>query len=286
LLRLLDGEPAAAERELVEVLARFRALGERWGIAQGLDWLAVIASWRGEWDRCRVLWREALELLDELGALEETADVLARRGQALARAGELSAASADFRRAGEAAGRAGRSQAPIMAGLGLGELAWAAGDVAEARKRLEAALAAAQSGGFGARQAQAQALVALARLTDGEGRPLRAQALYRRAFAAARRSPLASDLADAAEWQAEALLAAVEGPASHRRAALLLGVAVALRGLAVAGDPHVARSAAAVRRSVGAEGFAVEFTRGSRAGREEALTVLDQAEAWLSADRR
>jgi tetratricopeptide (TPR) repeat protein len=286
LLRLLDGEPAAAERELAEVLARFRALGERWGIAQGLDWLAVIASWRGEWDRCRVLWREALELLDELGALEETADVLARRGQALARAGELAAAGADFRRAGEAAGRAGRSQAPIMAGLGLGELAWAAGEVAEARRRLEAALAAAQGGGFGARQAQAHALVALARLSAGEGRPLRAQALYRRAFAAARRSPLASDLADAAEWQAEALLAAVEGPAAHRRVALLLGVAVALRGLAVAGDPHVARTAAAVRRSVGAEGFAVEFARGSRAGRAEALTALDQAESWLSADRR
>jgi hypothetical protein len=187
-----------------------------------------------------------------------------------------------------------------MAGLGLGELAWAAGEVAEARRRLEAALAAAQGGGFGARQAQAHALVALARLSAGEGRPLRAQALYRRAFAAARRSPLASDLADAAEWQAEAVLAlggvgewqaeavlaAVEGPAAHRRAALLLGVAVALRGLAVAGDPHVARTAAAVRRSVGAEGFAVEFARGSRAGRAEALTVLDQAEAWVSADRR
>ncbi|MET8000260.1 BTAD domain-containing putative transcriptional regulator [Nonomuraea glycinis] len=320
LLRLLDGEPAEAEVELEEVLARFRALGERWGIAQALDWLAVIASWRGEWDRCRVLWREALELLDELGALEETADVLARRGEALVRAGELAAASVDFRRAGEAAARAGRSQAPVMAGLGLGELAWAAGDSAEALRRLEAALAAAQGGGFGAQQAQAHVLAALARLSageagtesdgdsrrDGGGGADGTWVLYERAVAAACRSPLGSDLADAAEWQSEALLAGLDGDTDRRtgipalarthrstaasavagrRGALLLGVAVALRGVAVAGDPHVARTAEAARRQAGAEGFAVAFARGARAGREEALTVLDQARAWVSADR-
>ncbi|MFI6509976.1 ATP-binding protein [Streptosporangium sp. NPDC050855] len=48
LLRMLGGDPAGGERELAEVLARFRALGERWGTAQGLDWLALAAGWRGE----------------------------------------------------------------------------------------------------------------------------------------------------------------------------------------------------------------------------------------------
>jgi hypothetical protein len=61
---------------------------------------------------------------------------------------------------------------------------------------------------------------------------------------------------------------------------------VALRGLAVAGDAQVARSTGEARRLAGAAGFAGEFARGARMGREEALTVLDQAEAWLSADGR
>ncbi|WP_336213348.1 BTAD domain-containing putative transcriptional regulator [Nonomuraea sp. LPB2021202275-12-8] len=299
LLRLLDGEPAVAERELEEVLARFRALGERWGIAQGLDWLAVIAGWRGEWGRCRVLWQEALRLLDELGALEEAADVLARRGDALVREGDLVAASADYRRAEELARRAGRPEAPVMAGLGLGEIAGLEGDLAEARRRLETALIASESGGFADQQALARVLTALARLSGGEagdgrggisGRRLHhALALYRRAFTAAHRSPLASGLADAAEGQAAAIVAEAAAPAAGadrdagRRAALLLGVAVVLRGIAVAGDPHVARTAATAERLVGAQEFAAEFARGAGMGRGEALTVLDRARAWVSA---
>jgi hypothetical protein len=54
----------------------------------------------------------------------------------------------------------------------------------------------------------------------------------------------------------------------------------------VAGDAQVARSAGEARRLAGAAAFAAEFARGARMGREEALTVLDQAEAWLSADGR
>jgi hypothetical protein len=47
-LDVLGGRPADGERELLAVLAAFRALGERWGIAQALDSLALAASWRGE----------------------------------------------------------------------------------------------------------------------------------------------------------------------------------------------------------------------------------------------
>jgi hypothetical protein len=94
-LTVLDGRPAQAGRELEGTLACFRALGERWGTAQALDWLAMIASRRGEWARACELWAEALDLFYELGALEESTDVLGRRAEGLIFEGDLDAAAVD-----------------------------------------------------------------------------------------------------------------------------------------------------------------------------------------------
>jgi len=82
LITWFDGVPATTGPALESVLAEFRAVGERWGMAQCLDWLAVLASWRGEWTRADSLWAEALTLLAELGAIGETVDVLTHRAQA------------------------------------------------------------------------------------------------------------------------------------------------------------------------------------------------------------
>ncbi|AWS43132.1 BTAD domain-containing putative transcriptional regulator [Streptosporangium sp. 'caverna'] len=214
LLALLNGEPAMAERELREVLARFRSLGERWGTAQGLDSLAMIASWRGEWARARELWAEALELLEELGALEESADVLGRRAEGLVREGDLAAAAAGYRLAGELARKAGQPGTPAPVDLGLGEIARLEGDPAGARPRFEAALRASETGAFGAEGTRARVLTALARLAEAEGEMAEARLRHREALATARRSPLTADLADAAEGQAGAALMAGTGLSS------------------------------------------------------------------------
>ncbi|MGJ6960835.1 BTAD domain-containing putative transcriptional regulator [Streptosporangium sp. G11] len=269
LLKVLGGDPAGGERELGEVLARFRSLGERWGTAQGLDWLALVAGWRGEWARARDLWREALELLEELGALEETADVLGRRAEALAREGDLAAAAADHRRAGELARKAGAPDVPAVTHLGLGEIARLEGDLPEARRRIDLALRGAETGAFGAKSARA--LTALGRLAEAEGDLAGALLHHRRAQAQARRSPLVMDLADAVEGRAGAAL--LEGAGT--RAALLLGMAVALRGTAVAGDRDVAGVAAGARDLVGAEAFASAYARGAAMRRDEVLAALD-----------
>ncbi|WP_329091869.1 BTAD domain-containing putative transcriptional regulator [Streptosporangium sp. NBC_01469] len=271
LLKVLDGDPAGGERELEEVLARFRSLGERWGTAQGLDWLALVASWRGEWARASGLWREALELLEELGALEETADVLGRRAEALVREGDLAAAAADHRRAGELARKAGAPGVPAATHLGLGEIARLEGDRTEARHRIDLALREAETGAFGAESARARALTALGRLAEAEGDLAGALLHHRQAQARARRSPLAVDLADAVEGRAGAAL--LEGTGT--RAALLLGMAVALRGTAVAGDRDVAGVAAGARDLVGAEVFASAYARGAAMRHDEVLAALD-----------
>lgn len=52
-------------------------------------------------------------------------------------------------------------------------------------------------------------------------------------------------------------------------------MAVALRGMSVAGDRDVARVAAGARDLAGAEAFASAFARGAAMRRDEALKVLD-----------
>ncbi|MEU9833664.1 BTAD domain-containing putative transcriptional regulator [Streptosporangium sp. NPDC048047] len=301
LLAVFGGEVARGEREFTEALPRFRDLGERWGTAQVLDGLALIAGSRGEWARARELWDEALRLMEELGALEESADLLAHRAEALVRQGDLAAADGDYRRAAELAREAGWPDAPAEVHLGLGRIAWYRGDLAEARRLSGAALRVAEGGTLAA-GARARALTALGRLAAAEGDVAGARLRHRRALAEARRSPLTPDLAAAAEGWADAVLPrhggepataaggsttgdAAAGTAglartgesareAGERAALLLGAAVALRGLAVAGDRDVARTAVDARDLAGAEAFAAAFARGAAMGRDEARAML------------
>ncbi|MGW2155190.1 BTAD domain-containing putative transcriptional regulator [Nonomuraea sp. NPDC001699] len=268
LLTLLNGGVVAAERELEAVLEAFGELGERWGKAQGLDWLALVAGWRGEWARAMELWEEAVRLLDELGALDELADVLCRRAGARLRADGPAAARADYLRARDIAREVGRPELTVTVHVGLADLARIEGNLGEAAERLRDALAAAGQGGPAAGGTGSQVSTALGRLAQARGGTVEAVARHREAVAAARRSPIGSDLADAAEGLAEAVL-----PDAPERAALLLGVGVALRGMAVTGDPDVAATAAAATAALGPERFAALYARGAAMTREEALST-------------
>ncbi|MFG1697872.1 BTAD domain-containing putative transcriptional regulator [Nonomuraea sp. NPDC049309] len=284
LLKVLDGAPAEAEPELDRVRAAFARLGERWGTAQALDWLAVIASWRGDWARARRLWREALELLEELGALDELADVLIRRAAALWRAGDAAAARADCARVAELERRLGRPELTASSRLQLGEIARHEGDLDEAERLLAEALAGSESGAFTSAGTRSHALTALGRLAEARGDAERAAGLHAEALAAALGSPMAADLADAAEGLAGLRITGSPGVGSVRdgsggkdgaeEAAWLLGMAVALRGTAVAGDRDVARTAAAATAILGAEGFAAAYARGAAMSKDDALSAL------------
>lgn len=256
LLAMHSGDPARAERELSEVLDRFRRLGERWGTAQAMDGLAVLASWRGQWERAEELWRDALAMLNELGSVEECAQVLGRRAEARLRQGEPEAAVRDFREADEHAGKAGL---PAVSLLGPAAAARLRRDLDEARRLLERV--PEPTAGFGLEGRRARRLTELARLE-------RAGALHREAVSAARRSFMVADLAAAVEGLAEAV--------PPKQGALLLGIAVALRGTALAGDPDVARVAAAATAALGAEAFAERFGMGAAMSREDALTAIDE----------
>ncbi|MBE1588506.1 BTAD domain-containing putative transcriptional regulator [Nonomuraea angiospora] len=317
LLELLSGGVTGAERGLESMLAEFGALGERWGRTQGLDWLGLIASWRGEWGRAMGLWQEAVGLLEELGAMEELVDVLHRRAEAHWRAGDARAARADCERAGDLARRLGRPEQTAWVSLRLGEMARLEGDLAGASRHLEAAFAASETGLFQAHGARSHVLTALGRLAEATGDAPEAARRHAEALAMTLKSPLAIDLADAAEGLAGQCLLdgaappagrhpdAAEDPAGRHpdaaedpagghldgaavgsgpavraaeraavRAAVLLGVGVALRGMAVAGDRDVARIAAAATEVLGPAGFAAAYSKGASMSRHDALATL------------
>ncbi|HEY0447659.1 BTAD domain-containing putative transcriptional regulator [Actinophytocola sp.] len=264
---VLGGRTAEGEQELREVLAAFRGLGERWGTAQALDWLAEVAGWRGEWGRAHELWAEALELYERLGALEECVDVLCRRAGCAVRQATLDAAAADYRRAAVLSARAGRPDPPAVR-LGLAEVARLRGHPDEARALL--GTASATEGDLGAEVTRARIRTALGRLAEAGGDPAEARRQHREAVDAARASPMRAELAGAVEGLAGTAL-----PADPERAALLLGAAVALRGTALTGDPDVARVAATASDLLGPDAFAAAYARGAAMPPDRALTTLD-----------
>ncbi|MEU7001909.1 BTAD domain-containing putative transcriptional regulator [Nonomuraea sp. NPDC046570] len=267
LLSLQNGQITQAEHTFETAVAAFDTVGERWGKAQGLDSLAQIASWRGEWTRAGHLWQHALDLLEELGAREEIIDLLCRRADGLRRAGDTAAATADCLRAAELARTTGTPDTMASVHLRLGELARHHGDHHEATRQLHSALTASATGPFTTEGTRARVLTALARLTDD---PREAATRHRQALDAALNSPLASHLADAAEGQAGQAL--TDG--HPERAALLLGIGTALRGVTLTGDPDLTATATAATQTLGTETFATLFARGAAMSRRQALTTL------------
>ncbi|MFB4268942.1 BTAD domain-containing putative transcriptional regulator [Nonomuraea sp. GTA35] len=289
LMTLHGGLLAEAESGLERVLAGFGELGERWGMGQALDWLALLASWRGDRRRAMGLWERALALFAELGALDELADVLSRRAHAHWRAGDAEAARADNERAGELERRLGRPELMAWVQLQLGDIARLQGDLPEAARRLDAAMSGSETGAFTAGGTRSRVHTALGRLAAAQGDGERAARMHAEALAAALGSPLANDVAEVAEGLAgQSLFEATHGQqdegraGEHRhaaawRAASLLGIGAAARGTAVAGDHDVAATAAGATRVLGPEAFAAAYAKGAAMSREEALTALREA---------
>lgn len=263
------GRPAEAEAEFTAVLAAFRAVGDRWGMANALDPLAMFAGWRGEHALALERLDEALDLVRELDAPEERVDLLRRRADTLLRRGDPEQAGVHYTRAAELARRIGVPDKVAAAHRGLGELARLAGDFAEARRRYEDALAFCADSWSSVAETQL-VLTALGRTAEAEGRTAEARDRHHRALELALEQRMPAGLADAAEGLAG--LAVLESDGG--RAALLLGAGTGLRGSAVAGDPDTARIAATARELVGTDAYDAAHRQGRELSLDEALTVL------------
>ncbi|MCW2920062.1 MAG: protein kinase [Actinomycetia bacterium] len=268
--RLFAGELAEAEREFSAGLEGFRSVGDRWGMMQVLDELAKLADWRGNRARSLALTAEAIELVGQLGSVDDLADLLHRRADGLVRDGDLDAARADYERAAQLSRRAGSPEAVAGAHRGLGEIARLGGDLVEARRLYELALSACSTGLFDGGERQARILIALGRIAEAEGNIDEARSWHQQALDLTLNIRYMPVVASAVEAMAGVALLERDG----ERAAQLLGIGRALRGASVPGDPDVARVTTQSRTLIGDAAYAAAFERGVTMPREKALALL------------
>jgi tetratricopeptide (TPR) repeat protein len=239
-------------------------------MANALAELAVLADWRGDRASSVALTEEALDLAGQLDSAEDVADLLCRRAEGSIRAGDLASAHADYERVAELTRRASLPEKLAEAHRGLGEVARLRGELAEARRCCEVALAECPTEWFSAEGTRSAILIALGWIAEAEGDPVEARAWHHQAVTAAVRTRGFTAVAGAVEGLAGVAL--LDGDAA--RAALLLGAARALRGAPVAGDPDVARVSAAARARLGDIAYEQAYQRGAAMTRDETLTLL------------
>ncbi|MBB4687031.1 BTAD domain-containing putative transcriptional regulator [Amycolatopsis jiangsuensis] len=272
---MLTGDLDAAERGLREGQDRYRALGERWGLSMSLDHLSQVLTWRGRHEEAAAAMTESMALMREIGATDDYADLLCRRGDSRVWRGDVEGARADYEETVALARRTGMPETRAAGYVGLAGLARRAGDLAGARALAERALAECTSGSFAVALVRTAASVALAWIAVAGHRPDEARRRVRDA------------VETAYSWHDNSLLAsALEAGAGvvaeeerFAEAATLLGAAEALRGSAVPGQPDVARVAEAAATAL-SSGFAEAQAAGRELGPDKAL-----AEAGLSAAR-
>jgi non-specific serine/threonine protein kinase len=301
---------AAARRRYEESLARWRAVGDRQGIALALASLGGVAGDQGEMDTARGLYEESLELRRALGdrrgvaqtlhnlgmlaygradyatarALQEeslaqnrqlqdtggVASALLMLGQTTGRQGEAARSVALCTESLELFRQVGNQLGIAMAQRALGQAALEAGDWARAEALLEESLASARA--LHDPWAEAAALLALANAVKGSGDLARAEALARQSLTLA--GPLGTRRLLAMALETLAGTAAAAGRSA--RAARLFGAAEALRD--AFGMPRPAPEqaryeddVAAARAALGGEQFAVHWAAGRELSVEQAL---------------
>ncbi|MEV5742465.1 BTAD domain-containing putative transcriptional regulator [Microbispora rosea] len=250
-LKTFDGRLDEAEQELTGALRDARAAGDVWLRVMVLSAMADVADRRGHLERVEALTNEALDLAERLGATADLAETLCRRAWARMRSGDTDAARADFERAAELSRRTGAPETLATALLGLGELARLGGDLPEARRWYETALAECTAEWFNAEETRSHVYLALGWAAQMSGEAAEALAWHRRA--------LTTGLGTRSLTMSAAVAEGVAGVAvleeAPERAAWLLGVGAALRGAPAARDPDVARIEARCRTALGDDAF-------------------------------
>ncbi|WP_434597075.1 BTAD domain-containing putative transcriptional regulator [Streptomyces sp. A5-4] len=250
---LFAGRPLASEAAFAEAVEGFRATGDRWGTANCLDPLAMFAHWRGDTGRALALVDEALVLVRELAAPEETADLLLRRAAIQLHAGRPAEAVELFTRSADLARGAGVPDKVAGALRGLGDAARLTGDTPRAREHYEAALEVCAATWFSIGETL-RIFIGLGRTAAADGRPEEARDWFGQARDLAVEQPEDIALADVAEAWAEV--------AAPEAAAELLGAAEALRGAPLAGDLDVVRVGEAARSRLSATAYRAAYERG------------------------
>ena len=266
-----DGDLSTMRADQENALARFREIGDRWGIAIVLASQAGVWMIDGELDAAAGALEEARALTGELGVPSQDVFVDMRLAELWTRRGDLERARAHLERVGVDR-ELDREEAVVVNSM-RARLLWEMGEH-DAARALRDELVAAVESGLGDRTdrshgiAMAMACIGLVALDDGE-LDAAAEALDR-AYAAAIQSrdmPIV-----AMTGVATARLAAHQGRAVD--AAEMLGAVAAVRGAPDEANRDVARLTAELRDALGEDAYQAAYARGLGAERDAALARL------------
>ncbi len=275
-LAISEGNIDAAAAAFDDGYARFKELGERWGLIVCLSGQAGVAMARDAPAEAIRALEEARGYADE-GLANNWSEMLRiPLGQARAQAGDIDGARADIERGVRSAKRIGEQDDQASGYLQLSELARLDGDLSGARRLLERAqqITEANRRRPDMHLVTASTYTKLGCVAEQEG-----------------------DLPAAAQWHARALgtladvtaeflpsnptlAAVVEGIAALSaargepiRAAELLGLAHTLQGFGNAASLEVKRAKAAIAASLDEAAFEAAYARGRDLTREDALAL-------------
>jgi predicted ATPase/DNA-binding SARP family transcriptional activator len=269
-LRANHGDMAGVRQDLLDASAGFREVGDRWGLAVALTWLANAQTMRGEFADVVVTLEESVGLLRALDPADGA--VLQRVWLAVTRAkqGNVAQARAELRELIDNHRDAGSARFVIFAHLSLGDLARHAGHLADAERHYQDAAADLRRAPSYAPVFRAMLSCSFAHLALAGGEPASARRHLEEAFALATESgdmPFVADVGVAVAW-----LCWRRG--EPRAAAERLGAAHALRGAPDALNPDVARLVPELTAALGEDGYARAYARMSGVGRADALSNI------------
>jgi tetratricopeptide (TPR) repeat protein len=251
----------------------FQRLGERWGLASSLQVICLLNTNDGDLDTAIANYREALRLVDEMGAHDDAAWLHLRLADVHVRRGDLGTAE-DLARRGNAISEASGSNLDSVYGrILLADIMRRTGDLDASRLLRDDALARLaamppahplQSHGV----ALTMTVAARHELFEGEIEPAREHIDL--AYAAAigtRDMPIVAVVGVTA-----ALFAEHNG--DRVAAAERLGAAAQVRGTEDLTQPDIAELTARLRSELGDDGFELAYERGRALDRQVAIESL------------
>ncbi|WP_336205856.1 AfsR/SARP family transcriptional regulator [Nonomuraea sp. LPB2021202275-12-8] len=252
------GHIEEGERETLAALDGYRTIGDRWGAATALAALSDVHFLRGDPGLGTDVMRDALELVNELGALEDTAYMRARLALGLNLQGYRAEAEQLLRDVAQVAADAGDQLGEAGVSAAWGEFARQDGDLARAREHYARAMSMLDA-----------ATVVPVQMISAVNSSLGLMAVQEGDLAMARRM-LTLALKQAAEVRDAQLIGiaviACSGVALAERraadAAVLLGGAEAVKGITAVVDLDHVRLTADAKAALGDREFLRHLERG------------------------
>jgi predicted ATPase/DNA-binding SARP family transcriptional activator len=270
------GDMETLRSDSVQAVERFRAIGERWGLATALRLVAGVRVLDGDLDEAAAAFAESDRMLREMGSRDDESHRPLQFANIAARRGDLAAAREFYQSALAVAESAGPGMDRPLVSAGYAMFEVTVGNVELARPLYTAAEQGLALVGnahpahhhLTAVVDAAGMMIALADAHLPLGRE-RAASMYRSAVASEDMGLLAT-VAGALAHLADAL-------GQPERAAEMLGACAAVRGGEDPTDPMVTLLEPRLQAALGPDGYDRAYAAGMALSRAEALVLLDPA---------